>query len=175
MVLAAAVHLELLVHGLVFEHEQRGERRHHVHGLREPDDLVLVLGCVFGQEAVDLQLGPGARQVVGVLGDIRDRNVAVPGLAVERAGDGDGFGHRRADAPRSPSRDAGDGADFFALGDRAGVTQEPDALSVVHDVDVQKPRRVEDRGQLERPPLDRLVGIEPRKNALAVGAQQARD
>ena len=42
VVLAAAVHLELLVHLLVFQHQQRRERRHHVHRLAQLDDRRLV-------------------------------------------------------------------------------------------------------------------------------------
>ena len=40
---------------------------------------------VLGQQAVDLQLGPGARQIVGLGGHVLDRQLALERLAVERA------------------------------------------------------------------------------------------
>ena len=100
MVLPTAVHVVLDVHLLVFQHQQRREWRHDVHGLAQFDDLGLVGRRVLGQEAVDLQLGPGAWEIIGIQ-NIANRQGLGEGRTVESPGDDDGLWQGAAPCPRA--------------------------------------------------------------------------
>ena len=133
VVLATAVDIELLVHCLVLEHEQRRERRHHVHRFAECDNCVLVGRGSVGDKSVDFETRPGSWQVAGFGGDIADWQFATELLAVQRAGYGDGFERFCF------QRKAGGGRDFLAVGDCLGKGQETDSLSAAVDFQIDQP------------------------------------
>ena len=109
MVLPPAVDLVLLVHRLVFEHQQRRERAHHVHRLAELDDPLLVLLGPERHQTVDLLLGPHPRQRTGALADFFDWDGLRERFAVELPGHRDALG-RVAFVAVLP-----DGAQLFAV------------------------------------------------------------
>ena len=64
--------------------------------------------------------------------------------------------------------EAGDGADFLALGDGAGEGQERGLIRVVRrPCTFEQARRVQRGDQLEGPPGDRLIGVDLREVAAA--------
>ena len=85
VVFATAVDVVLLVHFLIFEDQQRRERRHHIHRLTQRDDRVFVLRRSQRDEPVDLQAGPASRQVVGILYDLLHFDCLLERLAVEQS------------------------------------------------------------------------------------------
>ncbi len=109
----------------MLQDEQRGERRHHVHRLGQVDDRVLVGEGVVGQQAVDFELGPGARQVIGPRMHVVRLQGKFGGFAVEGAANANGGGQGDAAGGTPGARrlapglaNAGEGANLLALGNR---------------------------------------------------------
>ena len=111
VILAASVDIELHVHGLVFEHQERREWRHHIHRFAKCDDRVFVGGGSVGDKPVDFKTCPGSRKVVSLRGDICYRQLSSEGLSIQRAGYGDGLEWFCL------QRQTGDGDDFLAVCD----------------------------------------------------------
>ncbi len=163
VVLAAAVDLELLVHRVVLEDEQRREGRHHVRRLAQRDHCLAVLLAVLGAEPLDLEPRPLAREVASAVVDARDLEQAHERLTIQRARHGHEVGQRVA------GRDTRDGRDLLAVPDGVGEGEEPRERRLVSgerlrlrpnsgvaDADVQEARRRERRRDLERAPRQRL-------------------
>ena len=157
MILAAPVDRELLVHGLIFEYQQRGERRHHVHGLAERDDVVLVLLCTGCHQSVDFTSSPDTRQVARVLRNAVDVQRLLEFLTVDHAANRDRL------RQLSGHRNTRDRSDFLAVSDGLCKGQPPRVLPFGLRTDFQQTRRVQCRKQFECAPGDLFVRIDLRE------------
>lgn len=148
--------------GRALEDEERGERRHDPLALAEGDHLLGVRGRVLGEEALDLEAGPGPRQVAGRGGRRGERDGVAEGGAAARPDDGHVLGGRVVglEAEDAPQLLAGlEVADVRAEGPPVGGL----------DPGLEDARGVEGRDRVEGRPRQVLVGVDLRREAPGPG------
>ena len=119
-----------------------------------------------GQQPVDFQSGPDSRQISRVLRRFAERNSLFVHLSIDPARDGQRVGQRLSGLQPS------DRAQLFAVGERFGRGQKHELFAAVQHADVEQPRRVQRRKQVERPPRGRLIRIDLREIAARLSGGQ---
>src|SRR5579884_1350372 len=83
----------------------------------------------------------------------------MPRLAIELTGDRDRLRHCL------PRFEASDGGQLLSLGQQASEGEEMSLFRIVHNADVQEPRRVQRRQEVEGPPGNLIIGVDLREVA----------